>query len=196
MSTLGQLRSTLNNRIPVRVLGVAANAAILSLWLWLHRPVFDHLRIIFTREDFRTSQLILIGTLILIALRIRQHGLVVRLDAAPRWHMPALVLALVASLAYLANERWLDINTISACLFGLASYGLLGLWMQPRSWREGMPAALLLIGALPFGDFIQTFIGYPMRLLTAEIVRQGFAFVGANSMGLDTIWCSRTAWPK
>ena len=59
--------------------------------------------------------------------------------------------------------------------------------MQPQTWREGIPAALLLIGTLPFGDFIQTFIGYPMRLLTAEIVRRGFAFVGSGAMGLDTI---------
>jgi exosortase O len=167
--------------------GLVTNAAILGLWLWLHRPVFDHLRIIFTREDFRTSQLILIGTLLLIAQRIRKQKLALRLDAIPHWHTPALVLALVSPLAYLANERWFDINTISACLFGLGSYGLLGLWMQPRAWREGMPAALLLIGALPFGDFIQTFIGYPMRLLTAEVVRRGFAAAGSGSMGLDTI---------
>ena len=189
MSTLGQWRSNLSSRMATHLLwlGALTNAVIMGLWLWLYRPVFHHLRIIFTREDFRTSQIILIGVLVLIVLRIRQHGAGVRLHAAPHLHMPALVLALSASLAYLANERWLAVNTISACLFGLASYGLLGLWMQPRAWRAGLPAALLLIGALPFGDFIQTFIGYPMRLLTAEVVRRGFASAGSSSMGLDTI---------
>ena len=58
MVTLSQLRSNLSSRMSVRWLGLITNVLILGLWLWLHRPVFDHLRIIFTREDFRTSQLI------------------------------------------------------------------------------------------------------------------------------------------
>ena len=193
---LSQLRSNPISRGITRRIGahtianLVANIFVVGLWLMLYRPVLDHLKIIFTREDFRTSQIILIGTLILIALRVRQQGGVMRLNMAPAWNWPAFIVMLLASLAYLANARWLDINTVAAILFGIASYGLLGLWLQPRTWRAGLPAALLLIGALPFGDFIQTFIGYPMRLLTAEIVRRGFAFAGAGSfsqMGLDTI---------
>jgi exosortase O len=90
-------------------------------------------------------------------------------------------------MLYLVVERYLDINTLSACLFGLATYGLLGLWPEPRHWRQGLPAALLLIGALPFGEHMQTFVGFPMRILTAAIVRDGLAAAGVASVGLDTI---------
>ena len=167
-------------------MGIAANAVIIGLWLWLYRPVFDYLAIIFSREDFRTSQFALIGVIVLIVIRARKERLYPRVDALPQLHYPALALALGGSALFLAVERFLDINTLSASLFGLASYGLLGLWMQPQPWRRGLPAALLLIGVLPFGEHMQTFIGYPMRILTATIVRDGLTAAGVSSVGVET----------
>lgn len=170
-----------------RLARLGANALILALWLWLYRPVFDYLAIIFSREDFRTNQLLLLGVIALIAAQVRMGDLRPRFDAAPQLASPALLLALGGSLLYLAVERFLDVNTISASLFGLASYGLLGLWMRPQRWRQGMPAALLIVGTLPFGEHMQTFVGYPMRILTAALVRDGLAAAGLQSIGIDTI---------
>jgi exosortase O len=166
---------------------IVANAAIVGLWLWLYRPVFDYLAIIFSREDFRANQFALVGVVVLIAARVRTEYARPRIDVAPHLFPPALSLALGGSLLYLAVERFLDVNTVSASLFGLASYGLLGLWMQPRRWRHGLPAALLIVGTLPFGEHMQTFVGYPMRILTATIVRDGLAAAGVASIGVDTI---------
>jgi exosortase/archaeosortase family protein len=59
--------------------------------------------------------------------------------------------------------------------------------MQPHRWRQGLPAALLLIGALPFGEHMDTFVGYPVRLVTARIVRDGLAVLGKQSINVDTI---------
>ena len=170
-----------------RAVRIGANAAILGLWLWLYRPMFDYLAIIFSREDFRTNQLVLLGVIILIAFQVRKGHLRPRLDVLPQLYLPALILVLSGSALFLVVERFLDINTFSASLFGLASYGLLGLWMQPRNWWQGLPAALLLIGTLPFGEHMQTFIGYPMRIFTADIVRSGLARAGIASIGVDTI---------
>jgi len=176
-------RSTLLAR-PARL---AMNAVILGLWLWLYRPVFDYLAIIFSREDFRTNQLVLLGVIVLIAFQMRKGHLHPRPDARPQLYLPALTLVLGGSALYLVVERFLDINTLSASLFGLASYGLLGLWMLPQRWWQGLPAAVLLIGTLPFGEHMQTFVGYPMRILTANIVRDGLARAGVASLGVDTI---------
>ena len=170
-----------------RVGRLCLDGLILCLWLWLYRPVFDYLRIIFSAEDFRTNQIVLIGIVALIFFRARQGRLGALWQAAPRLYWPALGLALGGSALYLLAERYLDINTLSASLFGLASYGMLGLWMRPQSWRQGLPAALLLIGALPFGDHLQTYVGYPLRLITAAIVRDGLGAAGVRSVGIDTI---------
>jgi exosortase O len=169
-----------------RLVRLSANLLIAGLWLWLYRPLFDYLVVIFTRDDFRTNQIMLVGVVVLIVVRMRKE-ISPKLDALPQLHLPALALALGGSVLYLACERFLDINTLSASLFGLATYGLLGLWMEPQRWRQGLPAALLLIGTLPFGEHMQTFIGYPMRLVTAEIVRAGLARAGVASVGIDTI---------
>ena len=168
-------------------LQLGANVALAGVWLVLYRPVFDYLATVFTREDFRTNQLVLIGILVLIALQMRGSAVRPRLDAAPQLRWPAFLLALGASAGFVAAERFLDVNSLSATLFGLATYGLLGLWMQPARWRSGLPAALLLIGVLPFGDHLQTFVGYPMRIATAGIVRDGLAAAGVHSVGVDTI---------
>jgi len=170
-----------------RVGRIAANAGLIGLWLWLYRPVFAYLSIIFSREDFRTNQLVLLGVIVLIFVQAHKAPARPRLDALPQLSIPALALLLGCSVLYLVVERFLNVNTLSASLFGLASYGLLGLWMRPARWREGLPAALLLIGALPFGEHLQTFVGYPMRIITAGIVRDGLAGAGIASVGVDTI---------
>jgi exosortase/archaeosortase family protein len=166
---------------------IGLNILIVGLWLWLYRPVYGYLAVIFSREDFRTNQIILLAVVGLILWQIRQGAFRPRLDGRPRLFPPALGLALGGSVLFLAVERFLDINTLSASLFGLASYGLLGLWLSPERWRQGLPAALLLIGVLPFGEHMQTFIGYPMRILTAGLVRDGLAAAGVATIGVDTI---------
>ncbi len=165
----------------------ALNLVVLLAWLWLYRGMFGYFSVIFGREDFRTNQWVLLGVGLLIAFQIRSGTFRPRLAAAPRLFWPGLALALGGSALYLLEERFFDINTISASLFALAGYGLLGLWMQPHQWRQGLPAALLLMGTLPFGDHMQTFIGYPMRIFTAGIVRDGLAAAGIGSVGVDTI---------
>ncbi len=66
------------------------NLALLGLWLWLYRPVFAYLAVIFSREDFRTNQLVLLGAVVLIALQVRGRGLRPHWAAAPQLNQPAL----------------------------------------------------------------------------------------------------------
>ena len=170
-----------------RLTQVGLNLTLLGLWLWFYRSVFTYLAIIFSREDFRTNQVALAGVIGLMVWQVRRGHLRLRFDTAPQRYLPALALALGGAVFYLLAERFLDINTLSASLFGLASYGLLGLWLPARSWRQGLPVALLLIATLPFGDHMQTFIGYPLRIATATLVRDGLAAAGVPAIGLDTI---------
>jgi exosortase O len=171
----------------LNLLHAAINVIILAAWILLYRPVFAYLSVIFSREEFRTSQIILAGVLFLLGSRLYHSRLRPRLNTLPRLHYPALVMALGASAAFVAVERFIDINTLSAALFGLATYGLLGLWLHPHTWRRGFLAALLLIAVLPFGDHLQTFVGYPVRILTASVVQNGLSAAGIQSVGIDTI---------
>ena len=171
----------------LRTARIASNLLLLALWLFLYRAVFGYFAVIFTREDFRTNQIVLIGVIVLTMLRARQDHWSIKLDVLPQLNAPALGLVLLGSILYLVVERWIDISTISASMFVLASYGLLGLWIPPHRWRAGLVAALGVVGILPFGDHMQTVVGYPMRILTAAMVRDGLAMTGVASMGVDTI---------
>ncbi len=171
----------------MRITSGIVNGAIVALWVVLFAPIYDNLAVIFTREDFRTSQIALIGALILIAFRLKRRPFHFRIDTPIHTYPPAIALALGGSILFVAVERFLDINTLAMMLFGLATYGLLGLWMAPRAWRAGFPAALLLIGVLPLGDFLDVFIGYPMRIATATLVRDGLTAAGVSSIGVDTV---------
>jgi exosortase O len=164
-----------------------SNLLLLALWGWLYHPVYPYLKVIFTREDFRTNQVVLLAVLMLIAIQVRNGDLRLDLRQKPYGNRVALGLVLACSVFFLLSERFLDINTLSASMFGLATYGLLGLWMESSRWRQGLPAAFLLIGALPFGDHMQTFIGYPVRIITAGIVREGLVMLGIHTISVDTI---------
>lgn len=166
---------------------VAVNLSLIALWGWLYWAVFGYFRIIFSSEEFRTNQVILAIVLILLFVQFRKERWRPRLDTLPQIFWPGLSMVLIGSVLYLLAERFLDINTLSASLFGLATYGLIGLWMSPRRWLAGLPAALLLIGTLPFGEHLQTFVGYPMRIATARILQEGFQAIGVHSIGVDTI---------
>ncbi len=166
---------------------VAVNGILLVLWGWLYWAVFGYFQVIFSSAEFRTNQIVLAIVLVLFFVQFRKERWQLRLDVLPQIFWPGLSLVLIGSILYLLAERFLDINTLSASLFGLATYGLIGLWMSPRRWLAGLPAALLLIGTLPFGEHLQTFVGYPMRIATAEIVQGGLHASGIQSIGVDTI---------
>ncbi len=170
----------------------ALNAALLALWVWLYHPLYEYFKVIFTEEEFRTNQIVLASVAGLLLYRVyaiwrREGRLRLRIDAPARLYLPALLLVVLCSLAYLLAERFLNINTLSAVLFALSGYGLLGLWLDPRRWRQGIPAALLVIGVLPFGAHLETFAGYPLRIVTAELVRGMLASMGFHAVGVDTI---------
>ena len=165
----------------------AVNGFLLALWIWLYWEVFGYFRVIFSSEEFRTNQIVLAIVLVLVLIQFRKERWQPRLDVLPQFFWPGLSLVLIGSASFLLAERFLDINTLSASLFGLATYGLIGLWISPRRWLGGLPAALLLIGTLPFGDHLQTFVGYPMRIATARIIQEGLGAAGIYSVGVDTI---------
>ncbi len=158
-------------------------------WLWLVRDLWPHLNIIATREDFRSNQLLLIGVVGMLILRMRKTQISgrARLAAEQQVSVLAFMLVIAGVLGYVVLKRVLDINTPAAICAGLVVYGLLGFSMRAGNWLRGLPAAMLLVGVLPLGDFADVFIGYPLRAMTAQLVSGLFAQAGFASVRADTI---------
>ena len=59
----------------VHIPQLTANILILAAWAWLYWPLADYLQTIFTREDFRTNQILLIAVAALIISQVRNSHL-------------------------------------------------------------------------------------------------------------------------
>jgi len=186
-ATNQQQSSGLKDAPKLHSIWAAANLLIVGLWFRLFWPLLPYFSIIFEREDFRLNQILLVIILALFTLQIRSHGMQINLSAPPRSAPLPLLLFAGGCIAFTLAERTLSINTLSALLFVLSGYGLLGLWMEAGPWRRRLPAALMLLGVLPFGEHLQTFVGFPMRMLTARLVGSFVQFFGVPSVGIDTI---------
>ncbi|MCK5923443.1 MAG: hypothetical protein KAG66_21085, partial [Methylococcales bacterium] len=128
-----------------QVKSIGRNLFLVAAWIWLFRPIFPYLQIVFTRQDFRTNQITAVFIILLILSLIPRQSLSIKSLGAPaHFRQAPLLISIISAIGFLLNERFLDVNTLSASLFGLGSYGLLGLWLDLGRWRRGFPAALLL----------------------------------------------------
>ncbi|HSH02991.1 MAG TPA: exosortase O [Anaerolineae bacterium] len=166
---------------------LAWNGLLILAWLWLFTPLFPYVQMIFSRQDFRTNQFVLIAIGVMLLRRWQRTKQPLRWDATWQWRPWPLTLLIGGAALFWLCERWLDINVLSATLAVISAYGLLGLWLPPARWRAGLPLAMLLAGTLPINTHLQTFVGYPLRLATAAAVRDGLALFGIGSVGVDTI---------
>jgi len=93
--------------------------------LWQGCLLYAYLIVIFTREDFRTNQILLVGIVALLIYNLLwQERQPFPFLIAPQFRKLPFLLAIGGSVLFLLNERFLDVNTLSASLFGLATYGL------------------------------------------------------------------------
>ncbi len=163
------------------------NATLVLVWAWLFRPIFPYFRMIATRQDFRSNQIVIVLLLALIIYKAHDEQWRIDLSRIATLRIVPLLLCLTAAIGYVISERFLDINTISAILFVLSSYGLSGLFLKRETWLKGLPVAMLIAGTIPLNNHLQTFLGYPMRITSATLIGNGLASAGFGSIGVDTI---------
>jgi exosortase O len=166
----------------------AATLALGATWLWLFAPTLKWLAGL-AHEEYRLSLALLIAAGAAFALRARSaiRDGALRGAWSPLFRPLPIALTAFAALSYLAVERWLDVDILSAALFALGTYGLLGLFVPDAAWRRAGPAALLLAAALPFGHHLNVYVGFPARVVTAEVVHRLFASAGISSLPANGI---------
>jgi exosortase O len=164
----------------------AGNAALLGAWLWLHAPVLRWLGGSLVQSDHRLNGLLVAGILAAAAARgARRLSAAVATPAQPS--VPALVLAVGSVLADRTVARPLDIDLLSASLFGLGTWGLAGLYLPRPAWLRALPLALLLVAVLPFDALLDTYLGFPARKVTAGVVGDLLRSSGVAAITSETI---------
>lgn len=138
-------------------------------WLTLQRQALHGQIVALTTASLTTQVLIGAVSILLVGLVLWQRRYL-GWSAVPRLTLLPVSLMLGSAISAIALSWWIHLDQIPVVLFTLGSYGLLGLFLAPVVWRRGLPMAALVALTLPFGMQFSTGLGFPVRVLTAQIV--------------------------
>lgn len=134
---------------------------------------------------------------ILIALIV---GIALKNERAHKWkiqlapihvHTKGSLILIIAIVAYLLSERWIGIHAVSNFLMLLGAYGLLSFFIPPRTWSKNAIPFLLVMLLIPsfglIGNLVDTYLGFPLRIITAHWIAQFVEMLGASYVSSETI---------
>ena len=105
----------------------------------------------------------------------------------PVFFHPALFIWIPATILYLLSEVSIGFHTLSATLFIVYVYGLSGHFLSKRQWKVMLLPTLLLILVLPFEHYLDIYLGFPLRLLSAEWAASVLQFSSATTATVESI---------
>jgi exosortase O len=82
---------------------------------------------------------------------------------------PGIFIWVPATGLYLFNEANFGIYILSSLLFILYLYGLSGHFIRRSLWRSMLLPVLLIILILPFEHYLDIYLGFPLRVFSAEL---------------------------
>ncbi len=156
---------------------------VFMLWVALFHSVIFWIIEAFSTSANRYSFLVALLLVVILIWQNRRKRLILQFQLQT---LPAILL--VSSIVtFLFVDYFLDIHILSAFLFGIATYSLLGFYLPKHTWIQNLLPAMLLIQTLPFGNHIDTYVGFPMRMFTAEIVEASLSRLNISHVSLETI---------
>ncbi len=175
-----------NNSTPQLALW-ASQILLITLTIQLFYPALAWMFDAFTAQEHRFQ---LIGVLMLLGFLIHKqvinrHGINRELPLQLRTTTISLYIVSVAG--FVVNEYLLAIHIISATFCVLALYAVFGFFVPKNLWRKGLIPTILLIILLPFGDYLNVYLGFPLRLFSAYVAADTLTALGYPSMSSETI---------
>lgn len=169
-------------------MALLANLLLLAAWIAAHFEAVAWSATHYTNADRRLEAMLLAGVALLAWRRFGGPVPALRRLSAPATPAGVPLVLLAACVgAEVVLARWLDLHLVRASAFVLGGYAIAGLYAVPGTWRAGLPWVGLLTLTLPFGAYAEVYLGFPARLLTADLVRDGLDALGVASLSRDTI---------
>ncbi|MCB1213858.1 MAG: archaeosortase/exosortase family protein, partial [Deltaproteobacteria bacterium] len=157
---------------------------ILGLWLFLFFPVFQWLGASFYTPEYRWHTALFILLIAVFLKKIFSKDLP---DFCLQLRLIPFFILFLGVLGFLVSERFLDMDLVSCFFFGWASFGLAGLFLQKERWKASLPYLLLFLAVLPFSFHIETFLGFPLRVITAKVAYYFFESIGIHGFNHESI---------
>jgi exosortase O len=155
----------------VRIMKIFSACLIAGSWLYLNRSVFGWFTRTLPEISVFNGGMLVAGAVLLgiLGFRYRQR---IRLSG-PTLRLVPLAVMLGCGIGAIFTRWLIALEQLPVVLFLLGTYGMLGLCLEPRTWRKGLPVGAAIACLLPFGVQFSTGLGAPARVLTS----QGVAFV-------------------
>jgi len=165
-------------------INIILSALMFVFIVLLFHPVFEWAWHQVARQDRQYHILVSILFIGLCAFRLYQEKRTLHF-ARPNTCATLLVFAVCA--AYLFNQLYLQLNAVSVALFLLFCFALLGHFVSATAWRSCLQPMLLAMLVLPFEGYLDIFLGFPMRLLSAEVAAGVLHGLNITTVSTDTV---------
>lgn len=160
---------------------------LISLFLIFFREAIFYIWSTFTSKEFYENGVaFIVVTLIFIYSLWLQKARFNKTTKINNAIIP-LTLFLTTLFLYLLNMFILQISIIPAIVFLLGVYSLFGFYLESVVWRRSIFIFIILIMTLPLLERVQKFLGFPIRLLTANVVSGILQFLGIGNASQSTI---------
>jgi len=174
--------------LPIGIVLLIVSASII-----LYLPVFNWLLVKMSLANgylhlFALLGLVSLGIYRLLQLKVNsKHS-----NSSNSFHFPVLFhsgafIWISASVLYLFNEANVGFHTLSAALFIVYFYGLAGHFLSKVVWRSMLLPMLLLILVLPFEHYLDIYLGFPLRLLSAQWAGSVLQFTQLPTLTVESI---------
>ncbi len=154
---------------------------LLCAWVLLFRAPLVSFVALATPSKLAFDLVLVAGLVILLRRRLPSLELEPTLRALP------LAIAAFAALAHVLNAFTVQIELASGGLMVLGAWGLLGLWLPPRRWLQSIPLLIAGLCALPIGAALDLWIGFPLRIVTAQLTHALLEPVLGGGLATETI---------
>jgi len=103
------------------------------------------------------------------------------------FHLIPFLLSIISLFLWIYFSYFLKIHIFSATFGFTLLFGLVGLYIAPQTWTKSIVPVGLLLMTMPFGNAIDVYIGFPLRIWTVGILESFFHNLGWNSVTSSTI---------
>jgi len=107
----------------------------------------------------------------------------------PSFHFKTIpfIIVLFSIALWLIATFVLDINILAAIAFSMYVFGLFGLYTNTKSWINSIVPFSLILMTLPFGNIMDLYIGFPLRLIAVDSIASMFNGLGFHNVTSSTI---------
>lgn len=159
---------------------------VLLSWLYLTLPTWGWLFQSIREISLFNQTLLLFGALLLLAQAVR-HRHRFQWSAAPVLRTGPLTVLAIGAIGTV-GARWLLTLDQLPIVFGLfGTYGLLGFFLPPETWRRGITISAAIALIVPFGVQFSSGIGFPARIVTAHLVEYLLKFAHIAALSSEDI---------